>query len=143
MSIEYILDRFAIQDTLIRCSTAVDTNRPDLFDQVFTENAIIDYSPLWGPENFQAFKRWSKEWVEAASNNYAAWQHHLTNMVIEIDDGTAKAMTDFYNPIIGKDQTVLHAYGRYHDQLTRTPAGWRISHRKTQPLRGIDPSTWR
>ena len=51
MSLEYLLDRLAIQDTVTRGATAVDTRQPDLFDDVFTEDAIIYYSPLWGPES--------------------------------------------------------------------------------------------
>lgn len=135
MSIEYLLARLAIQDTVTRGATAIDTARPDLFDDVFTEDAIIDYSPLWGPDKYPAFKAWSIEWASSGSEHFVAWQHLLSNMVVEISGDTASCMTDFYNPIIMKDQTVLQAHGRYHDTLTRTSAGWRISHRKTQTLR--------
>jgi hypothetical protein len=135
MTLEYLLDRLAIQDTITRGATAIDTGRPELFDEVFTEDAIIDYSPLWGPDNYSAFKAWSKAWASAGAEQFAAWQHLLSNMVVEIDGDKATAMTDFYNPLIMKDLTVLPGHGRYHDTLKRTPAGWRISHRKTQPLR--------
>jgi ketosteroid isomerase-like protein len=135
MSIDYLLDRLAIQDTITRGCTAIDTRQPDLFDQVYTKDAIIDYSPLWGPDGYTAFRQWSKGWAEAGAEQFSAWQHHLTNMVVEINGDTATAMTDFYNPIIKKDQSVMHAYGRYHDSLARTAEGWRITHRKTEPLR--------
>jgi hypothetical protein len=143
MSLQYLLDRLAIQDTITRGCTAIDTRQPELFDQVFTEDAVIDYSPIWGPGSYKSFRQWSKGWAEAASENFSGWQHLLSNMVVEIDGDTATAMTDFYNPIIEKDQSVLHSYARFHDKLTRTPKGWRVSHRKVQALRSPDPSTLR
>src|SRR5579862_6803411 len=43
MSLEYLLDRLAIQDTITRGCTAIDNRRPELFDQVFTQDAVLDY----------------------------------------------------------------------------------------------------
>ena len=76
--------------------------------------------------------------MATASENFHGWQHLLSNMVVEIDGDTASVMTDFYNPLIMKDQSVAHAYARYHDKLVRTEQGWRIRHRWTQAIR--DPS---
>ena len=143
MSIQYLLDRLAIHDTIVRGCTAIDTRQPDLFDQVYSEDAVIDYSPLWGPADYKSFREWSKGWADSASTKFDSWQHLVSNMVVEIDGDTAKAMTDFYNPLVAKDQSVIHAYARWHDKLKRTPAGWRVSHRKTQSLRRVDPSATR
>ncbi len=138
MSLEYLLDRLAIQDTITRGATAVDTRQADLFDQVFTSDAVIDYSPLAEPMDYPAFRKWSADWVASALDTFHGWQHLLSNMVVEIDGDEASAMTDFYNPLILKDQSVMHAYARYHDKLVRTEAGWRIRHRWCQAVR--DPS---
>jgi hypothetical protein len=141
MSLEYLLDRLAIQDTITRGCTAIDTRTPDLFDQVFTPDAVVDYSPLVDPMDYPGFRRWSQAWVDGAAANFHGWQHLLSNMVVEIDGDTASASTDFYNPLVANDQSVIHSYGRYHDRLVRTAAGWRIAHRKTQALRNPDPTS--
>lgn len=135
MSLEYLLDRLAISDTIIRGCTAIDTRRPDLFDQVFTTDAVIDYRPLVGLLDYKAFRKWSQEWVDTAADNFHGWQHLLSNMVVELEGDTASVTVDFYNPLIKKDHSVAHCYGRYHDKLIRTEAGWRISHRRTEGLR--------
>lgn len=140
MSLEYLLDRMAIHDTIVRGCTAIDRLRPDLFDQVFTPDAVIDYSPIWGPDSYPAFRQWSKQWVDGASQDFAGWRHLLTNMTVEIDGDSASVATDYYNPLIGKDQSVIHSYASFHDTLVRTPQGWRIAHRKCEPVRAPDPA---
>jgi hypothetical protein len=138
MSLEYLLDRLAIQDTITRGCTAIDTSQPDLFDQVFTRDAVIDYSPLAEPMEYPAFRKWSADWVATASDNFYGWQHMLSNFVVAIDGDAASVTSELYNPLIMKDQSVVHAYARYHDKLVRTEAGWRIRHRWCQAIR--DPS---
>ena len=140
MSLEYLLDRLAIQDTITRGCTAIDTGQPDLFDQVFTEDATIDYRPLADLLDYKSFRAWSQQWAETASEHFHGWQHLLSNMVVEIDGDTASVTSDLYNPLIRKDQSVVHCYARYHDRLVRTAAGWRITHRRTQAIREPDLS---
>jgi hypothetical protein len=135
MSLDYLLDRLAIQDTLTRGCTAIDTRRPELFDQVFTPDAVIDYGSLTEPMDYKTFRQWSSDWVAGASENFYGWQHLLSNIVVAIDGDTATTAADFYNPLIMNDQSVVHAYGRYHDRLVRTGEGWRIVHRRTQAIR--------
>jgi hypothetical protein len=138
MSLDYLLDRLAIQDTITRGCTAIDTRRPELFDQVFTSDAVIDYGPLAEPMDYATFRQWSADWVASASETFHGWQHLLSNMVVEIDGDAASVMTDFYNPLIMKDQSVVHSYARYYDKLVRTAQGWRIAHRRTQAIREPD-----
>ena len=141
MSLEYLLDRLAIHDTIVRGCTAIDKHQPELFDQVFAGDAMIDYSPIWGPDDYPAFRKWSKEWVDCASEGFSGWRHLLCNMAVDIEGDTARVATDYYNPVIAKDQTVIHSYATFYDTLIRTPEGWRISHRKTEAVRAPDPAT--
>ena len=88
-SIDYLLDRLAIQDTLVRFSTAIDTGQHALLDQVFTPDATLDYGEYFGPGNLENFRRWA----EATMDHIAACQHLLSNFVIEIEGDTATART--------------------------------------------------
>jgi hypothetical protein len=137
---QFALDRIAIHDTLVRGCRAIDTRTFDLFDKVFTTDAVIDYSPMWGPDGYAAFKKWSQAWAASASSQFMGWQHLLSNMTVEIDGDSALAITDFYNPLFALDRSVIHNYARYHDRLVRVADGWRIQHRKTEPMQPIDPS---
>ncbi len=139
-SVEYLLDRLAIQDTLVRFSTAVDSKQLDLLDRVFTPDATLDYAPIWGPGNFDEFMQWAKSTLD----KFAACQHLLSNFVVEIDGDTASTRTELHNPIFvgeGESRQLINAHGHYLDQLVRTADGWRISHRKMISLSGLDPES--
>ena len=137
-SVEYLLDRLAIQDTLVRFSTVIDTKQLDLLDQVFTADAMLDYSPLWGPGNLLEFR----QWAETTLAKFAACQHLLSNFVIEIDGDIASTRTELHNPIFvgeGRERQLINAHGHYLDRLVRTPEGWRINRRRMRSLSALDP----
>ena len=48
MSIEEISDRFEINDLLVRYCSALDERHFDLFDDIFTPDAVIDYTEMGG-----------------------------------------------------------------------------------------------
>ncbi len=140
MSLDYIMDRFAIQDTITRGAKAVDLRQPDMFDEVFAGSATIDYRPLVEVMDYTAFKKWAADWAATASEHFHSWMHILSNMVVEIEGDSASVVTDLYTPMVLKDQSVQHFYGRYHDKLARTDKGWRIVHRWTESLQEGDAS---
>ena len=126
--LQELVDRRAIDDLLLRYSTALDTRQWDLLDQVFTSDAQIDYATSGGIEgNREDLKRWFRE---EAFIPFTSWQHHLTNMVVELDGETATGRTSVYNPLAftGEDGAgaVLHVGAWYDDRIARTPDGWRI-----------------
>jgi hypothetical protein len=126
-----LVDRRAIDDLLFRYATALDTRQWDLLDQVFTPEALIDYSTSGGIKgNAADLKRWFRE---EAFVPFTSWQHHMTNMVVELDGDAATGRTTVYNPLshIGPDgaSVVLHVGAWYDDRFARTPDGWRITER--------------
>lgn len=135
MDMDWLADRLEIEATLIRYATALDTDRMELFDDVFTQDALVDYTASGGIRGSYIELR---RWLLKAMSKFDAWQHLLSNMVIEIDGDRADAMTDCYNPLaIGDtpgDQRLLHVGARYHDRLLRTPVGWRIVERRLEVI---------
>jgi hypothetical protein len=126
-----LVDRRAIDDVLIRYTTALDTRQWDLLDQVFTTDARIDYATSGGIKgNAEDLKRWFRDEAFAP---FTSWQHHLTNMAVELDGDTAIGRSSVYNPLafIGEDgaSAVLHVGAWYDDRFARTPDGWRITER--------------
>ena len=129
--LQELVDRRAIDDLLLRYSTALDTRQWDLLDQVFTADAQIDYATSGGIKgNREDLKRWFRD---EAFVPFTSWQHHLTNMAVELDGDTATGRTSVYNPLafIGEDgaSAVLHVGAWYDDRFARTPDGWRITER--------------
>jgi SnoaL-like domain len=126
-----LIDRRAIDDLLFRYATALDTRQWDLLDQVFSADAKIDYSTSGGirgtPEDL---KRWFRE---EAFMPFTSWQHHMSNMVVELDGDVAIGRTTVYNPLAHTDgngaPVVLHVGAWYDDRFARTPVGWRITER--------------
>ncbi len=141
--LQELADRTAIQDTLIRYSTALDTRNFKLLEEVFTEDAFIDYSSSGGVQG-----NWKdlKDWLQQTLSRFSSWQHLLSNMVITIEGDKATARTDVYNPLAYTDEEgkmqVMHAGAYYKDRLIRTSAGWRISERRLELvwLEGTMPS---
>jgi len=128
-------DRFAVIDAIQAYAKAVDTGRWELFDQAFTRDADLDYTaaggPRGGPDELHA-------WLASARAGLLAWQHHLSPPMLEVAGEAVRATTDVYTPNLFRDAAgearLLHTGGRYHDELVRTPRGWRIARRRFETV---------
>jgi hypothetical protein len=132
--IAQLSDRLAIQDLLVRYSTAIDTKNFALLDEVFTADGVGDYTASGGirgslPE--------VKEWLERALSIFTVVQHLVTNVAVEIRGDEARSTCYLYNPLgyPRDDGTVemLWVGAVYRDHLVRTPRGWRIRERVIEP----------
>ena len=130
LSLQEISDRLEIQELLVRYSHAVDTRDWDAFEQVFTEDAVIDYTEMGGP---RGGVKETRAFLESAMPMFSSFQHMIANTVLELDGDTARARTICHNPMVldrGEGQTHVFFCGLwYRDVLVRTPQGWRIKDR--------------
>ena len=125
--LQELVDRRAIDDVLLRYSTALDTRQWDLLDQVFTTDAQIDYATSGGIKGNRAdLKRWFRE---EAFIPFTSWQHHLTNMAVELDGDTAHGETYYTFWGINKEGPPTLAFGRYIDRFEKRDGRWAIAHR--------------
>lgn len=107
---------------------AVDSQRWDLFDQIFTEDVEAHFSE-------------SAHWLDRASfkRDFAAFhspfdntQHCMMNHVVNVDGDTASALTYGTWRLVRKatdGNPLWDGSGWYDDSLKRTPDGWRIYRR--------------
>jgi hypothetical protein len=114
---------------------AIDTQRWELLDCVFTLDARADYNPA---------SRWS-QWSDLATlkRDFAAFhdpldgsQHTVTNHQVIVDGDHANALSYVVVRLIRKmseGENFFQMGGWYDDRLVRTRAGWRI---KTRVFRG-------
>jgi len=125
--LQWVIDRAEIDDLIVRYATAVDTRDWELLDRVFADGAEIDYRPNGGPiASYPAMV----ELLAASLEPFAATQHVMTNMAIDVqgDDATVR----FYRVghmvlLIDGAEEMLDEGGFYDLVVHRTPAGWRIT----------------
>src|SRR5690606_30061960 len=91
--LQYVLDRIEIEDVLRRYATAMDTGEMELFDDIFTEDAVCDYTQSGGPKTSYPELR---DWLVEGMKRFTHWQHLLSNLVVTVDGDRATARTDVF-----------------------------------------------
>lgn len=131
LTLQEVSDRIEIQELLVRYSHSVDTRDWEMYENVFTADAFIDYTCFGGPKGdvkeIRAF-------LEMAMPNFQSFQHMIANTVLDfVDADTVKARTICHNPMVmgleGDKTHVFYCGLWYVDELVRTPEGWRIKSR--------------
>jgi len=130
LSIPEISDRMEIQDLLVDYCHAIDTRNWDALDEVFTPDAVIDYTEMGGTRGTLAE---TKTFLATAMANFAGFQHMIATSKVTLDGDIATGKTICHNPMIvtsaaGETQVFLCGLW-YRDEFVRTPDGWRIQHR--------------
>jgi 3-phenylpropionate/cinnamic acid dioxygenase small subunit len=106
---------------------ACDDRRFEDFASLFTENAafVVNGEQFDGPAG-------ARRWLERAAANPAG-THLTTNVTVEPrgpDRATSVAAFTFYRREAGTGKWQIINIGRYHDELVRTPGGWRFAARE-------------
>ena len=130
--IQRLLDEREVQRTVVRYATAVDNRDWDLMHEVFTPDAEVDFGHATTTVGVEA----AVKVVRATEDKIRVSQHLLGNHVIDIDGDTATSTTKFQAQHYSIQKTGPNTYqigGTYHDKLSRTEAGWRITHRYIEP----------
>lgn len=108
---------------------AVDTQRWDLFDRVFTPDVSAHYSESAQWSDLASFKRD----FAAFHDPFDSTQHVMSNHLVEVDGDRAQAFSYGSWRLVRKatdGNPLWDGTGWYEDDCIRTPAGWRI-HRRT------------
>ena len=131
LTLQEISDRIEIQELLVRYSHAVDTRNWEMYENVFTPDAFIDYTCFGGPAGTVTEIR---AFLEMAMPKFQSFQHMIANTVLDfVDADHVKSRTICHNPMVmdigeGK-QHVFYCGLWYIDDLVRTSDGWRIAAR--------------
>ncbi|WP_343667964.1 nuclear transport factor 2 family protein [Chitinophaga sp.] len=145
-NLQYLMDRFAIQDVITKYSFGQDlhqgndNNILDTWKDVFTDNAVLDYRAAGSePTSYQKMVQIMRgDGVNPGNmSSFSNWQHLVGNPVVTIDGDVAIARTDLWathkgKVIDGKPNPSLYVAGAFSDELVRTRDGWRISFRKLE-----------
>lgn len=121
-------DREDIIELINLYGLAMDTQRWDLFDRIFTGDCDADYGATSHWTDRARFKADFGSFHEL----FDATQHVMTNHLVMVDGDTAASHTYGMWRLIrhaAGDPPVWDGTGYYDDRLVRTPAGWRIARR--------------
>ena len=132
--LQTLQDRTDIADVLYRYSSAVDSFdnagvRSALADDIWAQYGNAD--PVEGGDKLAA-------WIAEATAT-VIWQHHLLNVYhVRVDGDQAKTLSYLtsYQVFEENPDAAIILVARYHDELKRTPDGWKISKRVMELLWG-------
>lgn len=130
LSLTEISDRLEIQDLLVDYCHAVDTRSWDALDDVFTTDAVIDYTEMGGTRGTVAE---TKKFLAEVMPLFSGFQHMISTSKVVVDGDSATGRTICHNPMLrttddGSTQVFLCGLW-YRDTFVRTSAGWRIQAR--------------
>jgi hypothetical protein len=138
-ALQDVIDKVEIGEMQSRYMFAIDWYDPQVYGDVFTEDAILEW-PEGRAEGQEAIRsavirvgQFFGRLAEAAKPNKPAHlRHFVTNRVIRIDGDTAHAVAYWFD--LNNDNQprwpYVAAYGYYEDDLVRTAEGWRFTKRK-------------
>ncbi len=135
-NIEQIAAKLEIQDLCFRYAQIIDANEFDKLNEVFTEDAFIDYTAMGGSKgNLEETKKFLNETLPVLFPNS---QHLNANMQIDlasetdITEATGRIMC--FNPMEmflngGPDTKITFCGLWYLDKYRLTDSGWKIYER--------------
>ena len=132
ISHQELSDRAEIQDLLVNYIEAIDSRNWDDLDNIFTPDAVIDYTEAGGAKGSLPE---IKLYLDKALAQFSGFQHMLGLPQIKINGETATARTICFNPIVMDKDGAPHIFFVglwYCDNLKRTEQGWRISNRREE-----------
>ncbi|WP_460353881.1 nuclear transport factor 2 family protein [Mycobacterium sp. ZZG] len=124
MSLRQLADRLEIENLLTRYCRAVDSKDWALYRSMFADGARVDYSAAG---LFAGTSDDAVGYLTRHQGSITVGMHYVTNIEAEIDGDTARVVAMWFNAVElpGKSGISFFA-GRWHDEMTRTPQGWRI-----------------
>jgi hypothetical protein len=127
VDLQELSDRAEIADVMVRYTRAVDLRRWDDLDLVFASDATVDYTAFGGISGTLAE---AKKFLAESMPLFSKTQHMLGAAEIALDGDRARAVTPCHNPMLlgtGADARIMICSLWYHQELVRTPEGWRIA----------------
>lgn len=129
LSLQEMSDRFELQDLMVGYCYAVDDRDFDALDDIFSEDAVIDYSEMVGVKGSLVE---IKQFLGASLAPIRMYQHAVMTTQYKFAGDTAETRTVCHNPMVvpgddGQEQAIFFGLWYIH-QFRRTPQGWRITH---------------
>ncbi len=119
-------DKVEIHEVLSRYANAVDARDWDALERVFVPGSTIDFTNNGGiKDEYPAIVDYLRESLSI----FAAVQHYMTNVVIDVDGDRATSRNYVFTQMItlgDGDESILSDGGFYDSTFVRTEDGWRL-----------------
>lgn len=126
-------DRAAINDLLVRYCHTIDDKDWTAFANLFTTDAILDFTAFGGP---RCGVPGLVEFLQGVALQVHGWQHTISTVLLTVDGDAVRSRTAAQVMMIthGDDSfdRVVFTGLWYRDRLVRTDQGWKISERIQQ-----------
>ena len=132
MDIKEISDRLELEKLVTDYATAVDTRNFTEFNNLFTADAIIDYTAVGG---ISGNLKEIIVYLETALDFFPNFQHFISNISLTITGNNATGKVMCFNPMQTKENQVFFLGIWYHDTYINIDDRWLISSR-------IEESSW-
>ena len=132
MDIKKISDRLELEKLVTDYATAVDTRNFTEFNNLFTADAIIDYTAVGG---ISGNLKEIIVYLETALDFFPNYQHFISNISLTITGNNATGKVMCFNPMQTKENQVFFLGIWYHDTYINIDDRWFISSR-------IEESSW-
>ncbi|MDG1184617.1 MAG: nuclear transport factor 2 family protein [SAR86 cluster bacterium] len=132
MDIKEISDRLELEKLVTDYATAVDTKNFTEFNNLFTADAIIDYTAVGG---ISGNLKEIIVYLETALDFFPNYQHFISNISLTITGNNATGKVMCFNPMQTKENQVFFLGIWYHDTYINIDDRWFISSR-------IEESSW-
>ncbi|MDC1421568.1 nuclear transport factor 2 family protein [Gammaproteobacteria bacterium] len=132
MDIKEISDRLELEKLVTEYATAVDTRNFTEFNNLFTADAIIDYTAVGG---ISGNLKEIIVYLETALDFFPNYQHFISNISLTITGNNATGKVMCFNPMQTKENQVFFLGIWYHDTYINIDDRWFISSR-------IEESSW-
>jgi hypothetical protein len=122
-------DHCAVVDVAVRYAVACDRRDWRLFEEVFLPDVRTQYTAEFQVDGRDAVVAM----VRSMLGGCGPTQHLLGSHVVAIDGDRATASCQiraWHRGVGDAAELTYEAIGSYHDELVRTPDGWRIAHRR-------------
>ncbi len=127
---EELADRVEIDELLNRYVSALDDNQFDILPTVFTNDAHISYADAGMDGDYATVS----DWLAKQRVQQRVWLHLVGNRRVTLDGDRAQAVSSFFFTGVAHSGNTFFTGGEYHDQMVRTPDGWRIADRVEKQL---------
>lgn len=127
MTLDELSAHEAIRQTLARYCRGVDRGEPEMLRSVYHEGATDNHGAFNGPAD-----QFATMLIESMDASPIAGQHHITNVLIELDGSTAKVESYYlaWHPVpVGDGWGHAMVGGRYLDDFEERNGQWRIVRR--------------
>ncbi|OAN39675.1 nuclear transport factor 2 family protein [Mycolicibacterium iranicum] len=127
MDVQALADEIDIGNLLTTYCRAVDSKDWELYRSLLTDDAHLNYSAaglfVGGPDDAVAYLTRHQESISVG-------MHHVTNLESRVDGDAATVVAMWFNAVALPDADgtfcTRFVHGRWHDDMVKTPSGWRI-----------------